>query len=138
MTTVKEEWVARLRSGEYSQGKGYLKREKWDMLMESVVCYCPLGVLGDIYVDRGMATWERTWEPAYGGKGVFQLVAGGESSISLLPTSLMLPYIMVSPHSVLQFMSLGNVIWSLNDRDNWSFDAIADYIEAYYPEEERE
>lgn len=47
--TLKAEWLTALRSGEYKQVEGYLKRERED----GEVGYCCLGVLCDVIAKRG-------------------------------------------------------------------------------------
>ena len=46
---IKEEWVKRLRSGEYEQGQGVLK--------DIDDTYCCLGVLASIYLDEHNKGW---------------------------------------------------------------------------------
>ena len=51
---VKTKWVAALRSGEYIQGKGILRK-----VVNNQTCHCVLGVLTDIYVkEEGMIWYE--------------------------------------------------------------------------------
>lgn len=47
---VKEKWLAALRSGEYKQGTGCLRRENE---------YCCLGVLCDLHAKETNGKWER-------------------------------------------------------------------------------
>jgi hypothetical protein len=49
-TEIKEEWVRRLRSGEYQQGHGRLTKIKPD----GVKTYCCLGVLCEMAVEAGI------------------------------------------------------------------------------------
>lgn len=46
---IKEDWIKALRSGEYSQGNGYLNH---------LGDHCCLGVLCDLYVKAGLGIWE--------------------------------------------------------------------------------
>src|ERR1700740_2365093 len=48
-STVKQQWVAALRSGDYKKGIGRLKK----IDSENEVCYCSLGVLADIINPDG-------------------------------------------------------------------------------------
>lgn len=48
--TIRDEWVARLRSGEYEQGRGNLRYEDK---------FCCLGVLCDLAADHGIIPKER-------------------------------------------------------------------------------
>lgn len=49
---LKQEWCDRLRSGKYVQGTGKLKS------FNAIPEYCCLGVLGEILVERQLATWQ--------------------------------------------------------------------------------
>lgn len=50
---IKKEWIEALRSKEYVQGNGYLNHEGE---------HCCLGVLCELYVDRGLGKWEENDE----------------------------------------------------------------------------
>lgn len=76
---IREEWLKRLRSGDYQQGRGSLRYDGK---------HCCLGVLCDIAVDQGFGRWE-----AEGGTS-FYLLEGesmeeGDGKESLPPTELL-------------------------------------------------
>jgi hypothetical protein len=48
-STIKAQWVAALRSGEYKQGTNYLRKEDR---------FCCLGVLCDLAVKAKVVSWE--------------------------------------------------------------------------------
>lgn len=49
---IKKKWLKALRSGEYIQGKSYLRK------IDNT--YCCLGVLCDLYVKEGLGEWKET------------------------------------------------------------------------------
>jgi len=49
---IKEKWLAALRSGDYKQGRGALKR-----ILNGEVVYCCLGVLSDLYAKETGVAW---------------------------------------------------------------------------------
>lgn len=53
-TDIKERWIAALESGEYEQGRGYLKTSA-----EGVDKFCCLGVLCDLYSKEQDVPWSR-------------------------------------------------------------------------------
>lgn len=101
---IKEKWIAALRSGEYKQGRSYLRINKK---------YCCLGVLCDIH------------DPNKWIKPLTTLPLGNYSyngcSITELPKYLQLEYQL----SETQLSHLMN----LNDLHKVDFDTIADWIE---------
>lgn len=50
--TIKEKWIAALRSGEYKQGQNQLKKGDF---------FCCLGVLTDLYAKEKGLTWIPNW-----------------------------------------------------------------------------
>lgn len=54
---IKKKWVEALRSGDYKQTTGYLKRDN---------CFCALGVLCDLYIKEQSLC---EWTDSYCGKG---------------------------------------------------------------------
>jgi hypothetical protein len=50
---IKAQWVAALRSGEYIQGKGYLRRR---IGTTDSYAYCCLGVLTDLAIKAGVGS----------------------------------------------------------------------------------
>ena len=71
--TIKAEWVAALRSGEYQQGTGTLSMDGE---------FCCLGVLTDIAVEHGVCSWVSTED----GLGVNR---SGATETSVLPPVVM-------------------------------------------------
>jgi hypothetical protein len=72
---IKDEWVRRLRSGDYEQGQGYLRfGDK----------YCCLGVLCDMAVEAGVI------EETHGPSEKFSLFVsdGGDFQTQMLPISV--------------------------------------------------
>ncbi len=56
---IKEEWIDRLRSGNYNQTTGYLNRTNLtDSLPGGEIGHCCLGILCEIAVERGISTKE--------------------------------------------------------------------------------
>ena len=51
---IKEKWLKALRSGEYTQGQGFLKQMK-----DNTPQYCCLGILCDIAAKEGILEWEQ-------------------------------------------------------------------------------
>lgn len=117
-TTIRAEWLQRLRSGDYPQGKVFLKTERDD----GKTCYCPLGVLGEVFVERGMAKWIPS------GGGSYLLGAGDYQYESVLPDPLA-NMLAEATHGTL--FSLESQVWEMNDYYDASFLKIADYIEAH-------
>jgi hypothetical protein len=101
---LKAKWVKALRSGEYNQGQGHLRRQK-------IESYCCLGVLADVIDPDG---WSKPVDNKilYGWRG--------EENPGSLPYSLQ-KEIRISGHA-------GTLI-DMNDHKLSSFNDIADYIE---------
>lgn len=100
---IKREWVAKLRSGKYEQGKGRL-RSKGNQ-------YCCLGVLCEIGVEDDMIG------PP--------ILADGEYSynrnFAFLPNALVEEYGLSTQDTI--------TLMGMNDEQNMSFSQIAQYIE---------
>lgn len=109
---IKAEWVKRLRSGDYIQGKGNL---------EMGGRYCCLGVLCEIAVEQGVITKE----------------IEGISHISYYDKT---EYVLL-PNSVVEWAGVncsnpnfgGKILSNLNDVDNYDFNQIADVVEDNEP-----
>ena len=97
---LKAKWVAALRSGEYSQGTGYLRQARWNT-------FCCLGVLADTInpLDWNGQTSD--------GKGGAYLWRG---------MSFNLPSEIVSNDKQAILTNMNDIGW-------YSFDEIATYIE---------
>ena len=102
---IKDRWVAALRSGEYKQGTGRLRRVN--------DTFCCLGVLCDL-LDSDQ------WEPHA------DYYSHGGLSYMNIPSNELREQVGLHPDDV-------NILWKLND--GWggetpkSFEEIADYIE---------
>ena len=58
---IAEEWVRRLESGNYQQGKGRLRTQTF----EGDYRYCCLGILTEIAVEAGVTTWKTLNDACY-------------------------------------------------------------------------
>lgn len=110
---IKAEWVKRLRSGDYEQGKGNL---------EMGGRYCCLGVLCEIAVEQGIAVKEIKEESR---------VAYYDREYVLLPNSVIKWAGVRSSNPDFG----GWILSNLNDVENYDFNQIADVIEADEPSE---
>lgn len=100
---IKREWVAKLRSGEYEQGRERLRSEGNQ--------YCCLGVLCEVGVEDGMI------EPP--------ILMGENYSYNMntgfLPDALVKEYGISAQETI--------TLMGMNDEKNMSFSEIAQYIE---------
>lgn len=79
-STIKEKWVAALRSGEYSQGKSWLRSPPRVSTSPNPHTFCCLGVLCDIYQKE---TGKGEWRPPTNGHHYhFEDGVGDESRTS--------------------------------------------------------
>lgn len=117
---IRAEWIKRLRSGQYKQGKLRL-RTSVDTMHERGMTkpnYCCLGVLCEIAVEQGIITYDGH---------VYN--SSGSSNNSLLPSVVVnwaglrseSPFVVTPENESIALVSL-------NDNGR-SFDEIADYIE---------
>lgn len=108
--TIKKEWVAALRSGEYEQGTGYLRSGNE---------FCCLGVLCDIALRKGIVYMWRNLGYTYFG-------TDSNSSYLQLPAPVVRWAELdaadprIEDHQALSYY---------NDTAGYSFDEIADLIE---------
>lgn len=111
---VKQKWVAALRSGEYTQGQGSLKNAKSE--------YCCLGVLCDVAKREGLAVIEKylPFEGLYTFDGDMTFLPMSVENWAQLSTEA--PYVLVGAGM--------ERLDHLNDSGDFSFDQIADLIEA--------
>lgn len=111
---VKKKWVAALRSGDYTQGLGSLKNAKSE--------YCCLGVLCDVAQKEGLALIEkyRTYEKAFTFDGEKTFLPYSVRDWAQLSTEA--PYVLVGAGM--------ERLDHLNDSGDFSFNQIADLIEA--------
>lgn len=50
---IKDAWMNKLLSGEYKQTRHMLRR-----VVDGQDCYCALGLLGEVLVEKGVCSWE--------------------------------------------------------------------------------
>jgi hypothetical protein len=100
---IKREWVAKLRSGKYEQGKGRLRSEGNQ--------YCCLGVLCEIGVEDGTIE-----PPILTDEGYLY-----NRNSAFLPSALIEEYGLRGQETV--------TLMGMNDEKNMSFSHIAQYIE---------
>ncbi len=108
---IKTKWVSALRSGDYKQGTGFLRKNS---------CYCAAGILCDLYsIDTGIQ-----WELDIGESGRHSI-----DGVWNFPSKDVLTWagIIVDNNSP-DFIAYRRVI-SENDHHGKSFSEIADYIE---------
>lgn len=120
---IKAKWVAALRSGEYEQGRGSLRKKD----AKGVDRFCCLGVLCDLYSkEKSNAT---KWVPPtveFGNEYYF----GGVSGLPPKNVNVWVGLGELSwSHLEIKASSKYGVLYDLNDTGS-SFKKIADYIEA--------
>ena len=114
---IKAKWVAALRSGEYKQGKRYLK---------SGDTYCCLGVLCDIAAQEGLGEWTKPVDDGYKGREGF--VTLKDCKYSVLPIDIIIwANLTGDGNPEIKRHTLTN----RNDYMNEDFNKIADVIEKY-------
>ena len=101
---VKKKWVMALRSGKYPQGRTWLRAP----LGGGLYRYCPLGVLCALYVQEG-----HEWFSWDGGPNDF-------------PNPLVVRWAGLKESDP---QLGGRRLTTLNDRDNMTFEQLADVIE---------
>jgi hypothetical protein len=110
---VKQLWVHSLRSGEYTQGKNYLKCND---------CYCVLGVLCDLYLKQSKRKAE--WIKASAFKGVPDLFKTKRIGVACFPTTE------VEEWSGITYQ-MESTLSAINDRGE-TFESLAEYIEKHF------
>jgi hypothetical protein len=109
--SLKDKWVAALRSGKYEQGRGALNHNG----------FCCLGVLCEVAVEIGFPIMRK--ESASGG---ITYGAGSEYGYAVLPPGF--------NHGLSHLQE--SLLARMNDMEEKSFSAIADYIDANIPGDE--
>ena len=118
--SVKEKWITALRSGEYKQAVGRLRRGD---------CYCCLGVLTDLY-DKDTQNGYHEW---YEEDGQYVYTSGHGTSETTLPVSVMKWADLAECNPTVREERMGEPITSLaylNDNEALDFNQLADIIEA--------
>lgn len=109
---IKQKWLAALRSGEYKQGRGCLKRDNR---------YCCLGVLCDLYAKEKGLEWEGSTiipsESSYYLPRTVSIWAGIENGVDNW-----------NGNPVVEYRKSEKSLAALND-DKLDFNKIADVIE---------
>jgi hypothetical protein len=111
---LKAKWVAALRSGNYIQGSGRLKRKRWSAGNEPVTQFCCLGVLCDIVKPDG-------WKDNISNYP-YHTFNEGKSTQEEYPNLNTMKEFGI-------YTSAVKKLASLNDDDKLDFNKIADYIE---------
>ena len=117
---VKQKWVAALRSGEYKQAGGRLRKGD---------CYCCLGVLTDLY-DKDIQNDNHEW---YEEDGHYGYASDGVTVEATLPESVMKWADLKECNPVVREERMGKSLTSLaylNDNEGLDFNQLADIIEA--------
>ena len=117
---VKRKWITALRSGEYKQTGGRLRKGD---------CYCCLGVLTDLY-DKDNQNDNHHWR-----KEAFDYVyvSDGVPTAATLPDSVIKWAGLKEPNPTVREERMGNPVTSLaylNDNEDLDFNQLADIIEA--------
>lgn len=112
---VKAQWLTALRSGEYQQGRGYLRRND---------TFCCIGVLADLAIKAGIGEWMDY--PGDDAPGVRMYTADPSNGLVAEGAVLPLPVRNWSRLSRFQVVALG--LMEMNDNDE-PFERIADVIE---------
>ena len=128
---IKTAWVTALRSGEYKQAQGFLKRGYDD----GSVNYCCLGVLCEVVKNFGiefnsevnlLAYDAGTYTTYDGQQGSLPMEVSGRADIS--PNGQFVGVVAYeSPNDGKTYDA--NSLVDLNDSAKWNFDKIADMIE---------
>ena len=108
---IKAEWVAALRSGQYTQGVGYLARQ-----YHGIVRHCVMGVLCEIAATKGVVS-----------RTVWAHTISFDGRTQILPERVVL----WAGLSDADLSINGRTLEALNDYDNLDFEQIAAIIEAH-------
>ena len=116
---IADEWIKRLRSGEYLQGRSVLKQDENDKCL-----HCCLGVLCEMYVE---AHPEANWQLAVGNSHAryYKLCGIEMPEAAVLPREVIEWSGMDSTTGLFESSSLAQI----NDK-GYTFEMIADIIEA--------
>jgi len=123
---VKKEWIEALRSGDYFQGRGYLRQA--ESVEEKYVKYCCLGVLCNIYSKQENIKWIKVGmtDSTYDNYFAIDVNKGCKDS-GALP-------LVVAEWADLRLSNPivnGEALINLNDNKKLTFKEIADLIEAH-------
>lgn len=123
--TIKSEWVKALRSGNYSQCSNALRDDRG--------CFCALGVLCDLAVKAGIATWQASTDSDKPDKYIVVSVDGDVPD----PGDHLLPKFVqqwagikdCDPTMHIEDTIAPYTVSELNDRLHWDFNDIAEQID---------
>jgi len=116
---VKNKWITALRSGEYKQTGGRLRKGD---------CYCCLGVLTDLY-DKDIQNDHHEW---YEEDGRYIYSSDGGTVEATLPESVMKWADLIECNPTVLEERMGQPVTSLaylNDKEELDFNQLADIIE---------
>lgn len=119
---IKERWITALRSGEYEQGKGYLRLTDGDKDR-----YCCLGVLSELAVQHGVIE-APTWDTEYTEIALY----GDDCDDVALPRPVVKWAGLEDPDPDFQDQDGDRRHLSFMNDNGRSFDEIADYIEEHF------
>lgn len=120
--TIKAEWVAALRSGNYYQVHGQLAVRQGNSHS-----FCCLGVLCDILHRKGMI--DRVERVEHQEVSIYYDAGHGKEG-SILPNGVPELVGLSTTSPAAKVNGRKELLIDLNDRDGWSFSQIADIIEA--------
>jgi hypothetical protein len=115
---IKEEWLKRLRSGDYQQYKGYLKY----LNNSKQTCHCCLGVLVEIQIDKG-GFLQPEWSEPNNEDENYTFYFNNEKSMTSMIGSSTLEWASIDGLEIAEHLAV------MNDQ-GFTFAEIADAIEA--------
>lgn len=123
--TIKSEWVKALRSGNYSQCSNALRDDRG--------CFCALGVLCDLAVKAGIATWQASTDSH---KPDRYIVVSTDGDMSDSDDHLLPQFVQrwagikdCDPTMYIEDTIAPYTVSELNDRLHWDFSDIAEQID---------
>lgn len=122
---IRDEWVKRLRSGDYEQGLGYLRHGEEG----EASTYCCLGVLCEIAVEAGVIPPARTGTEGHE-EDVWLYGNENERDDTGLPHSVRMWAGVTSASGLVIDGPVSNLVVA-NDSEHMSFAEIADIIEKH-------
>ena len=126
---IKQQWLAALKSGEYHQGRKFLRYQK--DYNDTYQCYCCLGVLCDLAVKAGVTTWEEIDKDNDGDEQLTNKVsrwAGLQSLNPEISLQVLEPEETKNDNWTLRISHLNDGDFAIRPRN---FDEIHDIIEKY-------
>ena len=120
--SIKQKWITALRSGEYKQTGGRLRKGD---------CYCCLGVLTDLY-DKDIKNDHHEW---YEEDGQYGYASDGGIVEAILPESVMKWADLKECNPTVLEERMGQPVTSLaylNDNEGLDFNQLADIIKKHF------